>query len=56
MQAKNNRVKAVEIGNGLGSNNDLTGKYQYNLNGYPKQIIETDPMVIYETTFIYKSL
>ena len=56
MQAKNNRLKAVEIGNGLGSNNDLTGKYQYNLNGYPKQIIETDPMVIYKITFIYRSL
>lgn len=56
MQAKNNRLRAVEIGNGLGSNNDLTGKYQYNVNAYPKQITETDPTGTYKTIFIYKNL
>ena len=56
MQAKNNRLQAVEIGNGLGSNNDLTGKYQYNLNGYPKQIVEVEPFGTYKTIFIYKTL
>ncbi len=56
MQAKNNRLRAVEIGNGLGSNNDLTGKYQYNVNAYPKQITETDPTGTYKIIFIYKTL
>ena len=56
MQAKNNRLNAIEIGNGLGSANDLTGKYQYNLNGYPKQIVEVEQSGTHKTIFIYKTL
>lgn len=57
MQAKNNRLHAVE-GNlpFISYDDDLTGKYEYKTNGYPKQIIETDGIRINKTIFIYKSL
>lgn len=55
MQAKNNRLHAVQSS---GYDEDLTGKYTYHVNGYPKKIFETDIITgdTFTTLFIYKAL
>lgn len=58
MQAKNNRLHAIESNGvaGGGFNEDLTGKYIYRTNGYPKQINDIAPVGTFKTIFIYRSL
>jgi hypothetical protein len=56
LQAKNNRLHIVEGYMGTGYNEDLTGKYEYKMNGYPKQILVNTATEIVKIIFVYKVL
>ncbi len=62
MQSNNNRLKAFEVDVNTGGtvlfDEDLTGKYIYNANGYPLRIVQKDvtPTTFLITSFNYKAL
>jgi hypothetical protein len=56
MQSKNNRLHIIEGTNGNGFNDNLTGKYEYNANGYPKRIVDATASGTVKIIFIYKVL
>lgn len=62
MQSVNNRLKVYEENVYLGSvtfEEDLTGKYSYNANGFPRIIIQEEPSgsgTFFLSSFVYKAL